>query len=71
MTDRHDHAQHDHARHVTDPVCGMSIDPAATGLHSDYHGTRYSFCSRDCQRAFDAEPSRYAQQGQAHDAHRP
>lgn len=42
---------------VTDPVCGMRIDPddaVATALHD---GERYWFCSEACRTAFVADPA--------------
>ena len=36
---------------VTDPVCGMHIDPATAAGHSDYRGTRYYFCNPSCRDA--------------------
>lgn len=45
---------------VTDPVCGMQIDPQKAAGKSEYQGQTYYFCSEDCKKAFQAEPSRYA-----------
>jgi Cu+-exporting ATPase len=45
---------------VTDPVCGMSVDPAtAAERRAGPAGTAY-FCSAGCAAAFDADPARYA-----------
>jgi YHS domain-containing protein len=41
---------------VTDPVCGMRIDPAKAAGKSEYKGTTYYFCSDYCKRTFDANP---------------
>jgi len=41
---------------VTDPVCGMQIDPAKAAGKSEYKGTTYYFCSDYCKRKFDADP---------------
>ncbi len=44
---------------VRDPVCGMSVDPAA-GKPSVEHGGRLShFCSENCRTKFVAEPEKY------------
>jgi Cu+-exporting ATPase len=43
---------------VTDPICGMQVDPDAP-LHLHYHGTDYRFCSQHCLDAFEANPKRY------------
>lgn len=56
----HDHHHHDATATVVDPVCGMSIDPNTTDLHSDFHGTTYYFCGPGCKKAFDADPEKYA-----------
>jgi P-type Cu+ transporter len=45
---------------VTDPVCGMTVDPATAAEHRGIGpGTAY-FCSAGCAAAFDADPGRYA-----------
>lgn len=45
---------------VKDPVCGMMIEENASVGTSDYKGTRYYFCSKDCKVEFDANPDDYA-----------
>jgi len=50
---------HDGKHEVTDPVCGMTVDPATSELRSDFGGTVYHFCSATCQAEFDVEPARY------------
>ena len=47
---------------VTDPVCGMSIDPTTAAGSSDYRGKTYYFCSAGCKTKFDAAPERFASQ---------
>ncbi len=43
---------------VTDPVCGMTVDPAtAAGHRGTGPGTVY-FCTAGCAAAYDAEPGR-------------
>lgn len=44
---------------VTDPVCGMTVDPATTAHHATHQGTEYHFCSARCQERFIAEPQKY------------
>jgi Cu+-exporting ATPase len=46
---------------VTDPVCGMVIDPVFAAGTSDYKGETYYFCSTNCLKKFRAEPERYLQ----------
>ncbi|MBU2047893.1 MAG: heavy metal translocating P-type ATPase [Gammaproteobacteria bacterium] len=43
----------------TDPVCGMTVDPAATAHHARHDGSDYHFCSDGCRRKFIADPQRY------------
>ena len=45
---------------VTDPVCGMAIDPATAVGSSRYDGVTYHFCSRWCETKFDAAPEHFA-----------
>jgi Cu+-exporting ATPase len=53
---------------VTDPVCGMRIDPStAKGGHFDYGGTRYFFCNPSCRTRFAADPWKYLEPGAAPD----
>ncbi len=40
----------------TDPVCGMTIDPAKASAHQDYAGQAFPFCSTGCHDRFDANP---------------
>jgi len=44
---------------VTDPVCGMTVDPARAAGHVDYQGRTYHFCSQHCVHAFEADPEKY------------
>ncbi len=42
-----------------DPVCGMTVEPAATKPHSEHDGRTYWFCKPRCQAKFDADPVQY------------
>jgi P-type Cu+ transporter len=42
-----------------DPVCGMTVDPAAAAGHVDYQGKTYHFCSQHCVHAFKADPEKF------------
>ena len=42
-----------------DPVCGMEVDPAASGLRSTQGGHDYHFCSEHCHETFAAAPEEY------------
>ena len=44
---------------VTDPVCGMQVDPGKAAGHWEYKGTRYSFCSPSCLKRFQGDPEKY------------
>ena len=70
-----DHKDHSHHNHdnccsigknqtnqelVTDPVCGMKIDPkTAKGGKSTFQGHEYFFCNPKCKTKFDANPHAY------------
>lgn len=41
-----------------DPVCGMTVPPD-TAIHTDFQGTTYSFCARNCRDQFAANPSAF------------
>ncbi|BDZ62381.1 hypothetical protein GCM10025873_21720 [Demequina sediminis] len=65
MTHHHEHASHHNAT-VTDPVCGMSVDPATAAATREHDGVTFAFCSAHCAATFDADPHRY---GHPHPAH--
>ncbi len=76
----HDHGHGDHHHGsgaadghaaVTDPVCGMTVDPATTPHCSDLHGQTFYFCSEGCKTKFDSAPDRYLQPKQAVEADLP
>ena len=50
---------------VTDPVCGMQVDPAATPHHAEVEGMAYHFCSARCREKFLAAPEGYRSQAPA------
>ena len=67
------HTHHDHAhqgrsccggenapaQQATDPVCGMTVDPATAAGSHEHAGTTYYFCSKHCLAAFKADPAKY------------
>ncbi len=63
----------DHSKHataaaaktekVTDPVCGMKIDPATAAAQSTYAGKTYYFCSKDEKAKFDKDPAAFLKKG--------
>ena len=44
---------------VTDPVCGMKVDPARAKASREYHGVKYYFCCNGCAEKFTAAPDKY------------
>ena len=44
---------------ATDPVCGMSVDPATAKHSAEFAGKTYYFCCAGCREKFLAEPQRY------------
>jgi Cu+-exporting ATPase len=44
---------------VTDPVCGMMVDPDKTPHHAEFAGAAFHFCSAGCLGKFKADPDRY------------
>lgn len=44
---------------VKDPVCGMTVDPAAGKSTAEYNGKNYHFCGRGCMEKFKAQPENY------------
>jgi YHS domain-containing protein len=44
---------------ITDPVCGMEVNPGQTRLLAIYRGHSYWFCSKDCRTAFEMNPRKY------------
>lgn len=46
---------------ATDPVCGMTVDPAEAGATATHDGKTYYFCCKRCAARFQAEPGKYLQ----------
>ena len=44
---------------VTDPVCGMRVDPSSAADSRDHKGGTYYFCSPWCARKFDRDADAY------------
>ena len=44
---------------ATDPVCGMSVDPAKAAGSSTYEGRTYYFCSGNCLSKFKQDPGSF------------
>jgi Cu+-exporting ATPase len=45
---------------TTDPVCGTSVDSASAAASIERDGRTFSFCSKHCAEAFNADPLTYA-----------
>ncbi len=52
---------------MTDPVCGMSVDPATTPHHAEHQGEAFHFCSAGCRTKFIADPLKYLSKDRAED----
>ena len=48
---------------VTDPVCGMRVDPAKVAGHFEVGGETYHFCGVGCLKKFSANPEQYLKPG--------
>ena len=46
-------------KEASDPVCGMSVDPASAKHAVELDGTSYRFCSAGCRGRFKSDPQRY------------
>jgi Cu+-exporting ATPase len=62
----HDHHGHDHLTNagtdtavVRDPVCGMTVDPAAGKPQAEHRGRIFHFCCDGCRAKFEAKPQDY------------
>lgn len=42
---------------ASDPVCGMSVNPAAAAFATEHDGRTFYFCAAGCQKAFRQNPS--------------
>jgi YHS domain-containing protein len=51
------------AQGATDPVCGMSVDPATAKHTAEYEGTTYAFCAPGCKKAFQRDPASFLAPG--------
>ena len=44
---------------LTDPVCGMKVNPESVGGSVDYGGQTYYFCAARCAEKFRAQPEKF------------
>jgi Cu+-exporting ATPase len=61
MNHEHGHEHHpaSAAPGATDPVCGMTVDPARARASADHEGRTYFFCCPSCKAKFEHAPDRY------------
>jgi Cu+-exporting ATPase len=45
---------------LTDPICGMTVDPQTAKWKFEHAGRTYCFCSRYCLEEFQTDPQKYA-----------
>lgn len=55
----HSKEQNQDTKLVTDPVCGMRIDPSKAKGSTSYKGTTYYFCNPRCEERFKSDPEKY------------
>jgi Cu+-exporting ATPase len=58
--EEHAGAAHGPGEPVTDPVCGMTVDPATAPARRGTGPDTVYFCSAGCAAAYDADPARQA-----------
>jgi Cu+-exporting ATPase len=46
---------------VTDPVCGMKVNPTTSKHRFEHAGTTFHFCSAGCRTKFEADPTKYVE----------
>jgi Cu+-exporting ATPase len=51
----------EHAHEVTDPVCGMKVDPHQSDHRASHDGKTWYFCSAKCRQRFEGDPDAYLQ----------
>lgn len=44
---------------MTDPVCGMTVEPATAAAAWEHEGVAYFFCSVGCLERFKEDPERF------------
>jgi P-type Cu+ transporter len=54
-----EHDMSEESPQVTDPVCGMSVDPATAATSVEHEGHTYYFCGKGCAKSFNADPGKY------------
>ena len=57
--DAHDTMATGGAPTAIDPVCGMTVEPAAAAGSCEHRGRTWYFCSLGCLKKFQANPEKY------------
>ncbi|HJR38387.1 MAG TPA: heavy metal translocating P-type ATPase [Nocardioidaceae bacterium] len=60
MSSHTEHPASTTAHQVTDPVCGMAVDPTSAEHTASHAGETYYFCSAHCKAKFEVDAGRYA-----------
>jgi YHS domain-containing protein len=50
---------------MTDPVCGMRVNEKNAEYQAQFAGRKYYFCSEECRKEFEADPSEYVEMAAA------
>ena len=59
------------AKVLTDPVCGMSVDPKTSPHETTYKDELYAFCAVGCKTAFEKDPEAFLKADAPSSAHMP
>lgn len=51
--------EHAQMKEVSDPVCGMKVDPKTAAAKAEYKGKTYYFCSPDEKVTFEKNPEKF------------
>ena len=46
-------------KYLTDPVCGMSVNPDATWIVATIEGQKFYFCAESCRKSFVENPKKF------------
>ena len=44
---------------ITDPVCGMAVEPNIADITAKIDGETYFFCAESCRKSFMEDPQKY------------
>jgi len=55
-----EHDMSEQSSKVTDPVCGMTVDPATAAASVEHADHTYYFCGKGCAKSFSKDPGKYA-----------